>query len=134
MNSRSDLAARVRGALAEVPDDGYTVEDLCLVTGYTIRTVSHAVRDLVDAGVVVEGSGGVYSIASTASIPDRPAIVASAVAPAPSRLTRLPSAPPELLDVDQRLREAQDAISRWTAYAAALATYRRAIAPRRSSR
>jgi len=132
VTGRADLAARVRGALSEVPDDGYTVEDLCLVTGYTIRTVGYALRDLVDAGHVVEGSGGVYAIASTAPIPDRPSVIASPVPIGPPRLSRLPSAPPELLDVDQRLREAEDAISRWTAYAAALTTYRRAIAPRRS--
>lgn len=133
MTDRSALAARVRAALAEVPDDGYTVEDLCLLTGYTIRTVSHALRDLADAGVVVEGPGSVYSISTTAPIPATPSIRPRPLSGVP-RPSRMPPAPPELAEVDALLREAQDTISRWTSYAAALTTYRRAIAPRRSSR
>jgi hypothetical protein len=131
MTDRSALAARVRAALADVPDDGYTVEDLCLLTGYTIRTVSHALRDLADAGVVVEGPGSVYSISTTppTSSSSRPRPLHG-----PPRPSRMPPAPPELAEVDALLREAQDTISRWTSYAAALTTYRRAIAPRRSSR
>lgn len=131
MTDRSALAARVRAALAEVPDDGYTVEDLCLLTGYTIRTVSHALRDLADDGLVVEGPGSVYSISTTAptSSPSHPRPLHG-----PPRPSRMPPAPPELAEVDALLREAQDTISRWTSYAAALTTYRRAIAPRRSSR
>jgi hypothetical protein len=131
MTDRSALAARVRAALSEVPDDGYTVEDLCLLTGYTIRTVSHALRDLADDGVVVEGPGSVYSIS-----PGAPTSSSSRPRPlhGPPRPSRMPPAPPELAEVDALLREAQDTISRWTSYAAALTTYRRAIAPRRSSR
>lgn len=131
MTDRSALAARVRAALSEVPDDGYTVEDLCLLTGYTIRTVSHALRDLADDGVVVEGPGSVYSISTTppTSSSSRPRPLHG-----PPRPSRMPPAPPELAEVDALLREAQDTISRWTSYAAALTTYRRAIAPRRSSR